>query len=322
MTGRVRQLAALLVLVVAVSAVVATNLAYAPLDDEWTDRVTLGAGHDAVLRRLTIAISGEALPATEGLLSGGTYGPVSAIFPEVDGLEVAVIGAAAERPTFEPAGEHVLLDSASCEFEEPCRRSVDLVIRLPGARAATEVEWTLRAGVFVPGGQLPEGAELTVHGLDQPSTPVAVHDVSVALDGQAVLDPSRPVALTVDYAPAVGTHRRLHQVTLGVAYDGAQLTTTGPTAMTIVLSPAGAEEGEEIELTAGADAVRELQPLETCIASCSVGYELVLRPGNEAADPPETATWSLNGWLFVLSDPAAAPPVFEVRGSQAEPAEG
>jgi hypothetical protein len=311
MRGAPRRLAALLVLVVASGGTLATNLAYASLGGEWVDTVTLGPDTPAVLRRLVVTISAEALPETEGLLSGGTYGPVSAHFPAVDGLQVALIGGAGGRPSFEAAGEHVLLDAASCQLQQICRRSLDVVISLPDATEAVEVEWSVRGGVYVPGGELPAGAELSVGGMDGEAIPVAVHELAVDLDGRARVDPDRPLRIWVGYTPTVGTQLRLHQLAFEVTYDGAQRSGDDPAEAALIVARRGGERDQQA-VPAGESASVELKPLDGCLARCRARYSVTIGPSADAAGSAGTATWRVRGWAFVLGDPVGEPPAFDV----------
>jgi hypothetical protein len=326
MMARLRRLVAVATFAVVSMALIATTPSYTLLGGEQSEVISLSGDAPAALRSFSVVLSGAALPELDALLASRTYGQVLVAFPdEMAGVEVAVAASGTEEPpAFAPAaGEHVVFDAGDCDLLRECRRGVDVVLRLAEGAAATDVELTVRSRVYYPASSLPDGASLTYLGLDAPARPATVHIVEADQAGEALLDPARPVDVTIRYTPAPATLLRLHggHLTGTYAAAGAAANPTATAAAapstTLGIQLQRGASVENLQLAPFETVSRPITPLSGCLANCALTYRLVLTPSPAPADPAARLAWQASAWVFVLTEPGGTPPRLELEAVQA-----
>jgi hypothetical protein len=331
MMARLRRLVAVAVFAVGSVALVATTPSYTLLGSEQNEVISLSRDAPAALRSFSVVLSGAALPDLDALLASRTYGQVVVAFPDdAAGVEVALaVSGTEEPPAFVPAaGEHVVFDAGECELLRDCRRGVDVVVRLADGAGPTDVSLTIRSRVYYPASSLPEGASLTYAGLDAPVRPVGVHIVEAEQSGEALLDPARPVDMTIRYTPASATLLRLHGGQLTGTYAAGAAASTAAAAASAAAAPSAVlgiqlQRGasvETLQLAPLETIARPITPLAGCLANCALTYRLVLTPSPVPADPAARLTWQASAWVFVLTEPGGTAPGLELEVVQAAPA--
>jgi hypothetical protein len=323
MTPRVRRLVVLVVFVTASTAIVATTPAYTLLGSEHSEVISLTPADPAALRSFGIALSAAALPDLDELLASRTYGQVVvAITADAPGVEIAVpTNGTQAAPIFEPAaGDHVVFDAGDCDPAHDCRRGVDVVLRLAEGAAAVDVDLMIRSRVYYPASSLPEDAELSYTGLDASARSVTIHDVEAEVSGEAQLDPTRPLDITIRYTPAGGTVLRLHGGQLAGTYDPGVAPASGASPAGESVLGVGVYRGTNVETLALApleNLAQPIVPIAACLATCELTYRLVLTPSPPTTSPTAKLTWRANAWVFVLTEPSGSPPRLEMEAVQA-----
>jgi hypothetical protein len=326
MMARLRRAVAVAVFAVGSMALVATTPSYTLIGGEHSELISLSGDAPAALRSFSVVLSGAALPELDAFLASRTYGQVLVAFPDdTPGVEVAVAASGTEEPpAFAPAaGEHVVFDAGDCDLLRECRRGVDVVVRLVEGAAPTDVELTVRSRVYYPASSLPDGASLTYRGLDAPARPATVHVVEAEQSGEAVLDPARPVDLTIRYTPASATLLRAHGGTLtgtysapGTAPGTGASPTAGTSASTLGIQLRRGASVENLQLAPLETVSRPITPLAGCLANCTVTYRLTLTPSPAPAEPTAKLAWRIAAWVVAATEPGGAPPRLEIETAQ------
>jgi hypothetical protein len=326
MTGRPRRLVVILVFAAASMALVATTPSYTQLGGQASEVISLSPEAPAALRSFSVILSAAALPDLDTFFASRTYGQVVVDIPDdAVGVEVAVARSGTEEPpAFVPAaGQHVVFDADDCDLLRECRRGIDMVLRLADGAAATDVSLTIRSGVYYPASSLPDGATLSFAGLDVPARPVGLHTVQAEQVGDAVLDPARPLDMTIRYTPASGTLLRLHGGQLSGRYmPGGAAPSAGSSAPGTPSTVLGIEVRrgatvDTVQLAPGETVTQPITPLATCLANCELTYRLVLTPTPAPADAAARLAWRASAWVLVLTEPGGSAPRLELEAVQA-----
>lgn len=325
MMTRLRRLVALGVLAAASMALVATTPSYTLLGGEQSEVISLSLDAPAALRSFSVVLTGAALPELDAFLASRTYGQVVVAFADdAAGVEVALAASGTEEPSaFAPApGEHVVFDAGECDLLRDCRRGVDVVVRLAEGAEPTDVTLTVRSRVYYPASSLPDGASLTYAGLDAPARPATVHIVEAESSGHAVLDPARPLDLTMRYTPASATLLRVNGGLISGTYAGGPAAgnagasaAPGPSTVLGVQLQRGASV-ETVQLGPQETITRAIAPVSGCFANCALTYRLTLTPNPAPAHPDARLAWRVAAWVLAVTEPGGTAPRLEIETAQ------